>query len=278
MDDVDGFQAAVEDPANRIYNLRMAFLTTLVQALWYISAFYLPSSFEWTASFFVILLFFEFYFPFLSEVWTPVPARNPIHLGERYGAFTIIVIGESFLSLSRGVIETTGHTGLISVEGIKIATGNIVILFVLWWLYFTIPFGTLMAKNPSKMRLCGYFHYILHSSVAIMAAGTSLTLQTGLEPEKHVLTSNVAIQIVAWAVSVYLITLNLVSGMMIGFCKLFLVQFAVRVAVSVILILVATYGLDAFGGMGNTLLIMCAPAILLLGFTILFTHKELVKE
>ncbi|ORY38888.1 hypothetical protein BCR33DRAFT_720538, partial [Rhizoclosmatium globosum] len=79
-------RAAFEDSVNRIYNLRMIFLTTLVQAGWYITSVYGPPTIEWTASTFVVLMFCEFFFPYISEIATPSPGRHPIHLGERYGA------------------------------------------------------------------------------------------------------------------------------------------------------------------------------------------------
>ncbi|KAI9339357.1 Low temperature requirement A [Obelidium mucronatum] len=269
-------RAAIEDSKNRVYNLRMMFLTTLVQVGWYISFIYLPTEFEWTAGSFVVLMFCEFYFPFLSEVYTPAPARHPIHLGDRYGAFTIIVVGESFLSLSRGVQETN-ETGLISMEAIKIASGNIVILFIMWWLYFTIPFGSLMAKNPGKLRLCGYFHYVLHSAIAIVASATALTLQTSLSHHEHMLSSETAVQLLAWALSVYLVTLNLVAGMMTGFCRLFVVQLVARIVVCVVVVVIATFGYGVLG-MGDALLVMCVPLLVLLGFTIWFTQQHVLSE
>ena len=90
------------------------------------------------------------------------------HIAERYGLFTIIVLGESVLSATVGVqtaidLDTPfGDLGLVIV-------GGLLTLFTMWWIYFDLPNEQLVeagagATSRSTSRgafAWGYGHYFV---------------------------------------------------------------------------------------------------------------------
>src|SRR6185295_14411748 len=74
-------------------------------------------------------------------IWAERPATttwHPGHIAERYGLFTIIVLGESILSASLA-IQSAIQTGDVSGELVSIIVGGLLIVLSMWWLYFDQP-------------------------------------------------------------------------------------------------------------------------------------------
>lgn len=70
------------------------------------------------------------------------------HLPERFGLFTIIVLGEAIIAVVNGVseVEWTWMNGLTTVFGFVMA-------FCLWWLYFENVSGTALNQLRSSGKL-----------------------------------------------------------------------------------------------------------------------------
>lgn len=83
--------------------LRYAFGVTAVQLLW-IGSLLVPADFQMPVFLFLILA--ELSVPMLSEARRPLP-WHPHHIAERYGLFTIIVLGEGLLGASNAIIEAS---------------------------------------------------------------------------------------------------------------------------------------------------------------------------
>jgi low temperature requirement protein LtrA len=114
----------------------------------------------------------------LVPVWAERAERttwHPQHITERYGLFTIIVLGESILSLSLG-IRSVLEAGEFSIKLIGIITGGLLILFSLWWSYFDLPMYT-MLSSFSRVFLWGYGHYFIFASAAAVGAGLALEIE-----------------------------------------------------------------------------------------------------
>ena len=92
---------------------------------------------------------------------------HPEHIEERYGLFTIIVLGESILAASVGIrqIATEGVTAGLIV----IAIGGLLLAFGAWWLYFDHP-GHL-TPSPRVAFRWGYIHVVVFASLAALGAG-----------------------------------------------------------------------------------------------------------
>jgi low temperature requirement protein LtrA len=106
-------------------------------------------------------------------------AWHPHHIAERYGLFTIILLGESVLAASRGVqgaLEADRTGGPFVV----IAGCGLVLLFALWWLYFLTEAGEALSDRPHRSFLWGYGHYGIFAALAALGAGLEVAVeQTG---------------------------------------------------------------------------------------------------
>ena len=65
-------------------------------------------------------------------------AWHPGHIAERYGLFTIIVLGESVLSATVGVQTAIDLDSKFSDLGL-VVVGGLLTLFAMWWIYFDLP-------------------------------------------------------------------------------------------------------------------------------------------
>nr|MDT0666692.1 low temperature requirement protein A [Micromonospora sp. DSM 115978] len=99
-------------------------------------------------------------------------AWHPGHIAERYGLFTIIVLGESVLSATTAV-----QIGLDSGEQITdlivIAGAGLVILFSMWWVYFDQPAARFLVSSRMSF-VWGYGHYLIFAAAAAVGAGLAV--------------------------------------------------------------------------------------------------------
>ena len=122
---------------------------------------------EWTAPLFLVLAIGELLVPVWAERATERPLFHAEHIAERYGLFTIIVLGESILAASIG-IRQIGTEG-VSAGLIVIAIGGLLLAFGAWWLYFDHP-GHL-TPSPAVAFRWGYTHVVVFTSLAALGAG-----------------------------------------------------------------------------------------------------------
>ena len=158
-------RAAYGDPIRRTTAVRFAIGVTAVQVAW-VSRLALPSEWLWPS--FLVLVMAELAVPVLAERASGTPYHRH-HIAERYGLFTLIVLGESILSATLAVqsaLDADAHTG----DLLRLAGCGLVIVFAMWWLYFDRLNGELI--TPGRMAfLWGYGHYIVLSAAAAVGAG-----------------------------------------------------------------------------------------------------------
>ncbi|GAA3205504.1 low temperature requirement protein A [Nonomuraea helvata] len=150
--------------------LRYAFGVAVVQVGW-ITRLALPEQ-TGLASFFVLVLA-ELAVPIWAErFWST--AWHPHHIAERYSLFTIIVLGESILAATIAV-QTGLERRLDAGPLLTVALSGMVIVFAMWWLYFSRPAHLLLTSNKAAF-LWGYGHYLIFSSAAAIGAGLAVSV------------------------------------------------------------------------------------------------------
>ncbi|MFI7125067.1 low temperature requirement protein A [Nonomuraea sp. NPDC050153] len=208
-------RAGLEDQARRRTALRYAVGMTVAQLGWLlwllIAEMGILSSFS-GLPFFVCLVVLELAVPWWAER-TRATAWHPHHIAERYGLFTIILLGESVLAVSQGV------AGALEADGVKgplvaVAGCGLVLLFALWWLYFLVEAGEGLSGRRDRSYLWGYGHYGIFAALAALGAG----LEVAVEQSGHdVAASPLAIgYAVAVPVGVYLAVLWAVHALVAG--------------------------------------------------------------
>ncbi|MGP3960297.1 low temperature requirement protein A [Nonomuraea sp. 3N208] len=178
---VQWLRAGLEDPARRRTALRYAVGISVVTAGWMYHSMAAPVTAE--LPLFLLLAVLELAVPPWAERAEPT-TWHPHHIAERYGLFTIILLGESVLAASRGVaaaLETTE----ISSPFVMIAVSGLVVLFALWWLYFLVKAGEGLSDRRDRSYLWGYGHYGIFAALAALGAG----LEVAVEQSGHVITA-----------------------------------------------------------------------------------------
>ncbi|MCW2704228.1 MAG: low temperature requirement protein (LtrA) family protein, partial [Blastococcus sp.] len=109
----------------------------VVQALWLLRLLFVEAGVLPRASLvpvFAVLVVLEVAVPPWAERTRPT-SWHAHHIAERYGLFTIILLGESVFAASTGVTAAFEAGGL-GISFVTIAVGGLVLLFALRWLYF----------------------------------------------------------------------------------------------------------------------------------------------
>ncbi|GAA3592841.1 low temperature requirement protein A [Nonomuraea rosea] len=173
-------RAGAEDPESRRTALRYAAGISFAQVGWVLRFFLaesgvLPSSVALPS--FLLLVVLELAVPRWAERVRPT-TWHPHHIAERYGLFTIILLGESVLAASRGV-EGALKAGEISGPFVVIAVSGLVLLFALWWLYFLMEAGEGLSDRRHRSYLWGYGHYGIFAALAALGAGLEAAVEQG---------------------------------------------------------------------------------------------------
>ncbi len=84
-----------------------------------------------------------------SRVGGPNTPWHPHHITERYGLLVIIALGEVVLGTTTAVGALVGRQGW-SVDAMVVAVAGIALAVGIWWCYFAVPWGSLLAAAPKK--------------------------------------------------------------------------------------------------------------------------------
>jgi low temperature requirement protein LtrA len=167
-------RAARSDPEHRATALAYAAGITVVQLGWLLRLL-LPEGLLLPA--FLVLVVAELAVPALAER-RGQPVWHPEHIAERYGLFTLIVLGESVLSatiaLEAAFTETDHPVALITL-----GVAGLVILFSMWWIYFEQPAHERLTTLKAALRW-GYGHYFVFASAAATGAGLAVAVDYDL--------------------------------------------------------------------------------------------------
>jgi low temperature requirement protein LtrA len=192
-------RAARDHPAGRSAALRYAAGVSLVQVGWLLRLA-LPHPFDYAG--FAVLVAAEIAVPVWAEYSGRLTNWHPGHIAERYGLFTIIVLGEVILAALTGFQSALTEHGL-SPQLLLIAIGGLVLVFGLWWIYFTGVDAEFAGLRTALTW--GYGHYVVFAAVAALGAGLEVAIDA-TEHRSHV-TEQVAALAVAVPVVVYLLVL-----------------------------------------------------------------------
>jgi low temperature requirement protein LtrA len=161
---------AISDPGSRPTAVRFAIGIAGVQVLWV--ARLLTDD---------VVQFWSFFVLVLAELAVPVWAEHrrrtpwhPHHIAERFGLFTLILLGESLLASTNAMIDALSegeHVG----ELLWLAASGIVITAAIWWIYFSREQGQRL-RTPRDGFTFGYVHYVLFAAVGAVSAGVEVEI------------------------------------------------------------------------------------------------------
>ncbi|MBA2512445.1 MAG: low temperature requirement protein A [Rubrobacteraceae bacterium] len=126
-------------------------------------------------------LFVELLAPILAvgTLSNPRVSFHPRHIPERYGLFTIIVLGESVLAVALGTADTDwAPTALLT------AALGFVVAACIWWLYFDHVGSSGIELGPRPAFYWGYGHFTVYAGIAAFGVGTQLAIEAAAETGK----------------------------------------------------------------------------------------------
>ena len=100
---------------------------------------------------------------------------HPHHIAERYGLFTIIVLGETIAAATVAVKSGIDENDALG-DLLPIAAGGLLIIFAAWWIYFVVPIHGHLRSNKQAF-LWGYGHYVVFASAAAIGAGLEVAVE-----------------------------------------------------------------------------------------------------
>jgi len=105
---------------------------------------------------------------------------HPEHIPERYGLFTLIVLGESVLAVAAGTAGTGWYPAAV-------ATGvfGFVIAACIWWLYFDYVGSSGLRISPRASFFWGYGHLLIYAGIAASGVGILLAIEGTAEATAH---------------------------------------------------------------------------------------------
>jgi low temperature requirement protein LtrA len=99
-------------------------------------------------------------------------AFHPEHIPERYGLFTLIVLGESVLAVAAGTAGTGWDPSAV-LTGIL----GFIIAACVWWLYFDYVGSSALELSSRTAFYWGYGHLLIYAGIAAMGVGIQLAIE-----------------------------------------------------------------------------------------------------
>jgi low temperature requirement protein LtrA len=163
-------RAAASDPPHRRSALRYAAGIAVLQVGWVLRLF-LPEGRGYAG--FLVLAAAELAIPIWAE--RPAPTTwHPRHIAERYGLFTLIVLGECVLA-STLAIQTALEEDAALADLATTAAGGLLTVFGMWWLYFAKEAHEFLTSLRVGI-VWGYGHYLVFASAAAVGAGLAVNV------------------------------------------------------------------------------------------------------
>ncbi|AZM89556.1 low temperature requirement protein A [Streptomyces sp. W1SF4] len=163
--------AAGESGAARSAALKYAAGLVICQVGW-VGLLFVPEA--WKRWLFLVLVVAELLVPVLAEREHQTP-WHAHHIVERYGLFTIIVLGET-IAASTVAVESALNEHEALGELLPIAAGGLLIVFAAWWIYFAVPMHERLNTNREAIPW-GYGHLLIFASGAAIGAGIEVAVE-----------------------------------------------------------------------------------------------------
>jgi low temperature requirement protein LtrA len=221
-----------------------------------------------------LLTLFELAGPLFAELRFGRTPWHAHHIAERYGLLVIITLGEvilgTILAIS-AVLEVDGwtlETGVVAFSGVALAFG-------MWWVYFAIPWGRVLARHPERSFAWGYLQIALFGALVGVGAGLHVAAYV-IGGEAHVDATfaalTIAVPVLAFETLLFVLYAVLVRQ---------LDGFHLVLWLGVVAVLAVGVGAVALGASLaiGMLLIACSPAVVVVGYeTVGWRHGAAMLE
>jgi low temperature requirement protein LtrA len=148
---------------------------------WIIAALIPPPARFWLWG---VALLIDFSTPWAAVKYTHTVPPDAGHLPERFGLFTIILLGESVAAVMRGMESQESWPVSAAIS----AFTGLALVFALWWWYFDLANGAAerqikTARDTMRFQIWSHAHFPLYLSIAVLAVGVGhiISLPSGAQ-------------------------------------------------------------------------------------------------
>jgi low temperature requirement protein LtrA len=254
-------RAARSDPAGRAGTLRYAAGITVVQLGW-IGSLWLTG--EPGRVSFAVLAAAELAVPVWAEFGGRATPWHPGHISERYGLFTIIVLGEVIAAIAAAVQTALGHSRA-SAGLLTVAAAGLVLVFALWWSYFKHSATERIRDSLRWTFVWALAHYLIFAAVAALGAG----LQVAVGSLDHA--DRVTPVFAAFTVAIPLTTFMVVLGLL----NRTSVPAGIRLTLLAAALILATAAAASLLTLPASIVIMVVLVALLLAYYLTAAHRAI---
>ncbi len=253
-------RVARHDPRHRRTARTYAALVGLMQVGWIVLIFIDPPLVVAVALFFALAAA-EMLVPVVAERRGGRTPWHPHHIAERYGLLAIITLGEIVLGTVLSVSAVVEEEGWSLAAGV-VAFGGMALAFGMWWVYFLMPSGDVLARRPGRSFPWGYAHLALFAALAATGAGLHVAA-VAIRRDAHI-DDVAALATIVVPIAVFLLVLFALHAVLLGrFGPFSLLLFAGSVAVLVVAVLAVAAGASLSVGIG---IIALAPVVVIVGY------------
>ena len=202
-------RAGREDPERRALCSKMVGTLVVDQVGWVLMIFANPPM-GMAVVIVLVLAGIELAGPLLAERLHGGTPWHGHHIAERYGLMVIIALGE-------GLLGTTAALGALVAEGwsldiVVLGLSGVALTFGVWWTYFVIPHGHLLAAHRDRSFAWGYGQMFVFG--AIVATGAGLHTAAYYLDDKSELDATGTVLTVAVPVAAYIALLYLLYSLL----------------------------------------------------------------
>ncbi|TYL54520.1 low temperature requirement protein A [Agromyces mariniharenae] len=263
-------RAAKHDPARRRTALTYVGFVSVTQLGW-VALIFINLPLTPTVWFTLLLIALELIGPYVAEHGreggTPWHAH---HIAERYGLLVIITLGEIILGTILAISAVIDEQDW-SVEAVIVAFGGTALAFGLWWVYFTMPSGKVLARFRPRGFVWGYLHYFIFVALAGTGAGLHVAAYE-IEGVAHIDLMQALLTIVV-PVGLFMVALFTIYSLLLKQFDPFHIWLFVGSIVALVLAVVAV-AMGASFGVG-ILITAASPFVVVVGYeTVGHRHQE----
>ncbi|MEH1839396.1 MAG: low temperature requirement protein A [Nostoc sp.] len=230
---IEYMRAGRHIPIARPLTTRHAIGFAIAALLWLISAF-VPI--PWRFGFWTLGIIIDFATPLTVRKFQVGLLPHASHLPERFGLFTIIVLGEAIIAVVNGVSEHKWNT-LTGISGVF----GLIIAFSWWWVYFDNLGGKPieMARTHGKVGLV-YLWLYTHLPLVIGIAAAGVGVEQILLSKPTLALPDFQRWLICVSVALCSLAVSLLHRFgVICYCK---IRFQFRLGGAVVLIAIAIFG------------------------------------
>ena len=156
-------------PERQAFSMRYATGFGLAGAVWLLSLALPEDVRQWV---WIAALLIDLVTPWTAVLAVVERTFDVSHIPERYGLFTIIVLGEAIIAVARSMSEATWTPAAVTA-----AVAGFVIAVVVWWAYFAHPHAELLLRGRLASFIWGYGHIFVWMGIAISGVGIELAIE-----------------------------------------------------------------------------------------------------